>query len=576
MQNSTVYLTYPSNQTKRFSHSLGTMHLSSQMFYYSIVNSNPDVKDELLRKVEVEIKNILNDGESRRFLNRVLGKFVQILDNFNFTHIIKDPFYNSITPYTIQNDHVFSYLVLLQSIRCAALLHDVGHPPFSHITEYALQEVLKIVKALHPEELTARQKLFLNSLNFSGDEQLHERIGTTIAERLLDSVIPTQILTTQDEAFHLVFYWIISHFTMSILKEKSNLFTDIHRIISGAIDCDRLDYVTRDLLNSGISCGKIEYDRLIYSMKLIKSEDRFGFCISIRSLSTIDDFFRRRLQLYSYIIYHHRVIKTDYLLAQAIITLSLDYLTNPKPEENPANNVLPLDISGLWKAIRNVYSDINYFDALIQWDDTWLLTVLKQQFFETYIQKEDNIKYQLEEILSNRKNYVSIIKKTDDFLGFDNEFAKIFSTNLAGIIDIIDEPLKLNLNSLKQHINLSTGLYLNKVFRDIFEVLQEEKSFQQCIRDTIIKHSQSYGAADCIVVFKKLSTGLGVPPFLYKASELISLDNFSGLSQNLDLVCMAFPTFFIYIKENSPINRNKFLNELGKLIAEKIISLLNH
>ena len=35
-QNSTVYLTYPSNRTKRFEHSIGTMGLCSKMFYNSV------------------------------------------------------------------------------------------------------------------------------------------------------------------------------------------------------------------------------------------------------------------------------------------------------------------------------------------------------------------------------------------------------------------------------------------------------------------------------------------------------------------------------------------------------------
>ncbi len=39
-QNSTVYLTYPSNRTKRFEHSIGTMKLCSDMFYSSVSNSS--------------------------------------------------------------------------------------------------------------------------------------------------------------------------------------------------------------------------------------------------------------------------------------------------------------------------------------------------------------------------------------------------------------------------------------------------------------------------------------------------------------------------------------------------------
>ena len=39
-QNSTVYLTFPSNRTKRFEHSIGCMYLASEMFYYSLLNAS--------------------------------------------------------------------------------------------------------------------------------------------------------------------------------------------------------------------------------------------------------------------------------------------------------------------------------------------------------------------------------------------------------------------------------------------------------------------------------------------------------------------------------------------------------
>ncbi len=39
-QNSTAYLTYPTNRTRRFEHSIGTMHICSQMFMYGINNAD--------------------------------------------------------------------------------------------------------------------------------------------------------------------------------------------------------------------------------------------------------------------------------------------------------------------------------------------------------------------------------------------------------------------------------------------------------------------------------------------------------------------------------------------------------
>lgn len=42
-QNSTVYLTFPTNRTKRFEHSVGTMWLSGKIFQESVTNTSKEV-----------------------------------------------------------------------------------------------------------------------------------------------------------------------------------------------------------------------------------------------------------------------------------------------------------------------------------------------------------------------------------------------------------------------------------------------------------------------------------------------------------------------------------------------------
>jgi len=50
-QNSTVYLTFPSNKTKRFEHSIGTMKLCGDMFYSAICNTSSEHLDGLLNRI---------------------------------------------------------------------------------------------------------------------------------------------------------------------------------------------------------------------------------------------------------------------------------------------------------------------------------------------------------------------------------------------------------------------------------------------------------------------------------------------------------------------------------------------
>ena len=161
------------------------------------------------------------------------------------------------------------------------------------------------------------------------------------------------------------FYSVIHNFVNSIFAESPKIFEEIHRLIASSIDCDRLDYVTRDMQNSGLNSGSIEYDRLIASMKLVKNGEDFLFCPNIKSLPTIEDFFNRRWHLYQNIIFHHRVIKTDSLLENAIVNLAMDYFETPEIEGNLPHdkNVLPLDLSGLWKAVKEAV--FLYFNILV-------------------------------------------------------------------------------------------------------------------------------------------------------------------------------------------------------------------
>lgn len=61
-QNSTVYLTFPTNRTKRFEHSIGTMKLCSDMLFSSILNASEKNLEMFYKIFQVEYeKNYKNN-----------------------------------------------------------------------------------------------------------------------------------------------------------------------------------------------------------------------------------------------------------------------------------------------------------------------------------------------------------------------------------------------------------------------------------------------------------------------------------------------------------------------------------
>jgi HD superfamily phosphohydrolase len=126
-----------------------------------------------------------------------------------------------------------------QLLRLAALLHDTGHAPFSHASEELLQGVKH-------EEISRR---FI----------LSEPIAPLINKFKKDLSI------TADE--------VASFFS------ATNLDPDIaflKEIFAGEIDADKLDYLYRDSLFTGVHYGRFDYQRLIQSLCLIEDRDDVG------------------------------------------------------------------------------------------------------------------------------------------------------------------------------------------------------------------------------------------------------------------------------------------------------------
>jgi HD superfamily phosphohydrolase len=129
----------------------------------------------------------------------------------------------------------------IANIRLTALLHDVGHGPFSHISEYLLE------KYYNPELIDIGQER----------EKIHEIVTRDIIKKDTDlkSLIPDnqrgQVLS---------------------LLHKDDLKDFRYDIVSGPLDADKLDYLLRDSYYTGVKYGLYDLDKIIESLRVI----RFG------------------------------------------------------------------------------------------------------------------------------------------------------------------------------------------------------------------------------------------------------------------------------------------------------------
>ena len=603
-QNSTVYLTFPTNRTKRFEHSIGMMKLCSDMFFSSILNATAD-NIETFYKMFVEEYNKIIDEVARQseFCQQKLGGITPR----KIPKIELDNFRHSLVPHNVPKEYQIIHLLLIQSIRVAALLHDIGHPPFSHIVEYALKSAYKdSINLAAPND---RQNVFINTMSkyFEDDKKLHEQMGDEISNSILRGIIAD--IKDEDDTYDENLYEILIYESVKKIFGEIEPFKNLHRIIDSSLDGDRLDYVTRDSLNSGINSGKIDYNRIINDMQLIMDEGEAYFCVPLKAINSVEDFIKRRYNIYKDIIYHHRVIKTDYLLEYTVNTLIKKYLnTTAREDDTDSKFLIPYDISGLWFPLGKLTS-VERAIALSQWNDSWLMTVLKQIYYTEYYRNQDIrpksegyiLRQSLSEILRNTKCYYSLIKRGENFKIIDDTVRRVLLENKKQIEELVEKlnelSIKMDESILSKEITIDikgTLDFIEEILSNIekapkgfilsfisrrYKAIKIE-SFEEFIREIVksvisgtFTNTKHY---DTIVLFKNISIGLDSPIYFYNHDGgICTLDEISGVSDILRLDSDYLPVFYVYIMvENGEDiirqNRDGVLGKIGEKIGNRL------
>jgi HD superfamily phosphohydrolase len=522
-------------------------------------------------------------------------------------------FMNSLIPYNVSSDHKFVHSVLIQSIRIAGLLHDIGHPPFSHIVEYALKSIYNEYKNKTESNETTLDFIDIMKKYFEDGKKLHEQMGDEISECILRESISS--LEEEEEGYDENLYEILVLEITKKIFANEGLFGYLHTIIDGSLDADRLDYVTRDYINSGFDSGKIDYSRIINEMCIHQDNDEYYFCFPIKSINSIEDFIKRRYNIYKDIVYHHRVIKTDYLLEETVKKLIREYLDsdNAKNQNDlKIKSVIPFDISGLWYPLRN-WTDTEKTNALLQWNDSWLMTVLRQQYFTNYYRKTKSVlSQQLSELLRNKKGYYSIIKRSENFKNIDDNVKKALVEKREEI-----NALHSHLKKIAESKDISKTEFSNQTKLDIkgtedfmFDILENmadnsrgfviayiqkhfkaisSSSFEETVERIVYQEIKSVftniNVYDRMVLFRDISIGTDEPIYIYNNNNnnVCTLEDISGITHILRLDSYYLPIFYIYIlvedgdtifKEKSEMLLKNIGHQLGIISRELIIKLL--
>ncbi len=590
-QNSTVYLTFPTNRTKRYEHSIGTMKLCSDMFFQSLLNTTDSMLKEFFDIFAKEYAAILDGlGQQADVCTEKLGARLEELPKLEL-----DKLRHSLIPNNIPEQYKVLHLILIQSIRAAALLHDIGHPPFSHIVEYALKDVyLEYKERGMTEGDNAKEFIDIMSKYFEDNRKLHEQMGDEISEGILSKIIPP--ISEDDGKYQENLYDLLVLESVKRIFAEDGAFKYLHRLIDSSLDGDRLDYATRDVINSGIDSGKIEYSRIINDMQMLVEKGAIYFCVPLKAVSSVEDFVKRRYNSYKDIIYHHRVIQSDYILEGIVKDLVRKYLDETPLDSKRDNEVLiPFDISGLWFPLGDKKSAIKA-NALSQWNDSWLTTVLRQIYYTKYYHNKEIeegtrdyvLAQRLAELLRNSKRYHSLIKRSENFKIIDDAVkleilkrkddmeACLMADNESASRDRATELIHQMFDITMKN---SSGFVLSYITRHSKEMKIE--GFQQMVSEIVKEETKNIvtnlKTFDTVTLFKRISIGLDSPIYFYNHKGAIStLKDISGIADILQLDSDYLPVFYIYIlaKDEEGIlkeRKEELLGAFGKRIGAELM-----
>ena len=296
------------------------------------------------------------------------------------------------------------------------------------------------------------------------------------------------------------------------------------------------------------------------------------------------------------------------MLEYSVKDLVNKYLHDEEQYDNDKKLLIPYDISGLWFPLGET-TTVEKSNALSQWNDSWLMTILKQIYYTEYYRnksiKRGSIEYilqqRLSELLRNTKCYYSLIKRSENFKVIDDAVKDVFSENKLQIDDLVkkvnalaqkciftkdSQNITINIKGTLDFIDeifgntqkMPNGFVLAYIARRYSAIRIE--SFKKFVEEIVQAETKNeftnIELYDTITVFKSISIGLNKPIFFYDyTNKVYTLDEISGISNILRLDSNYLPVFYVYIlvKNGDTVvgeKREALLTNIGKAIGEQL------
>ena len=257
-------------------------------------------------------------------------------------------------------------------VLCAALLHDVGHGPYSHTFE-------KIFDTNH-EQITI-------------DIILSEGTEVNQILRKVSSTFPQEVAS---------------------VIQKTHPNPQVVQLISSQIDADRMDYLLRDAYFTGVNYGTFDLTRILRVIRPYKG----GIAFTYSGMHAVEDYIVSRYQMYMQVYFHPVSRGMEVVLNHLLKRASACYNSKSNPLKHSATFLRPF-FEGTWT-----------LEDYLRLDDGVLNT-----YFSHWLLEEDAILSDLSDRFINRRPFKSVpfnrkndgpqierMKQIVEAVGFDPEY----------------------------------------------------------------------------------------------------------------------------------------------------------
>lgn len=248
------------------------------------------------------------------------------------------------------------------AVRLAALLHDVGHGPLSHTTEFAMPEIDDPKSKSGKRQATHEDYTLRMILNSSLTDVIEKSCREKGLKPIHIAALIDGSISTQD-----------SFFVEKIDGQNVDFRPILSQLISSELDADRMDYLRRDSFYAGVSYGQFDFDWIIGNLVPHIREGKCFLALHHRALYSFEDFLLSRYHMFLMVYFHYKSVVYDELLGQYFRSKDCDY-------------ALPWDIDAYCEC-----NDMHLYTHLAKSSNEWAKRIIEKRPYKVLVELHSGI-----------------------------------------------------------------------------------------------------------------------------------------------------------------------------------------